>query len=284
LCASMFNQVVKSLRIAGLPSEWRRRIGQLILGSPTNITSFGISFELIPAWPDETDKPSWGAPSVTERFRKDAESIDLNLTMQYLETTFKSPIYRENIEVLSRTGLTNAALLDFGCGNGIYRSILAAHPATTSWKYVGADLNTELVRFCRMKYPDTRFEFVDKADMLPFKDREFDVVFASGVIQYIKDYTSVVSELRRITGYYLAITRLPLWKYNETQIALQNVHHQWGEEHHPIYVFNRNAIEALFSRLGFSTLWHDYGSEVFHVTSVAEPVVSNTYLLRKNRA
>lgn len=255
-------------------------MGQLLYGSRAH----GISYEPIPTWPESSVDSTWAAPSVTERFKGYAAATDINVATRSLDAILQSPIYRDNIEALSKIVLSNATMLDFGCANGMYHSILSAHPATLNWKYVGADINAELVRFCRAKYPETRFESIDEDKALPFKDNEFDIVFASGVIHYINDYVKVVSELHRTTNDYLVITRLPLWKYNKQQIVLQHVYHEWGEEHHPIYVFNRNEIEDFFNRMGFTMLWHDYGSEFFYVASVAEPVIHNTYVLRKKRS
>ena len=245
--------------------------------------TYSISYELIQEWPEQSVQSSWVKPSVTARYKEGAKSFDRNVKMQSPEAVFQSPVYRDNIEALSNIDLSNATLLDFGCANGAYRSILATHPVTKNWKYVGADVNAELVEFCRVNYPNNRFELIDKDNALPFKDDEFDVIFASGVVQYIKDYVTIISGLRRITKDYFVISRLPLWKYNKTQVVLQHVYHEWGEEHHPIHVFNRNGIEVALAHLGFSILWHDYGSEFFYVPGVAEPAVHNAYLLRKNR-
>lgn len=252
-------------------------MGQLLCRSHP----FSTSFEPIPAWPTSSVQSSWLAPSVTQRFKKGLETFDLEVTQQSPEAAFKNPIVHDNIDAVSRIDLSNAALLDFGCGNGLYYAILSTYPATTGWNYVGADLNAELVRFCRTKYPGTRFELVADAQVLPFKDGEFDIVFASGVIQYIMDYGTVLSELYRVSSDYAIISRLPVWKHNTAQTVLQHVHHEWGEEHHPMHVFNRDSIEALFINLGFTILWHDYGSELFYVAGVVEPVVNNTYVLRK---
>lgn len=240
-----------------------------------------ISYELITKWPEISVQSTWVAPSVTKRFKKYAEAADLNATMLSLATILQSPIYRDNVEALSKILLSNATMLDFGCANGMYHSVLAAYPPTMGWRYAGADVNVELITICRARYPDSRFEVIAEGKPLPFKAGEFDVILASGVVQCVKDYVALVSELRRITNDYLIISRLPVWKYNETQMVLQHVHHEWGEEHHPIYVFTRNEIEDFFARLGFAILWHDYGSEFFYVAGVVEPVVHNTYVLRK---
>ena len=68
-----------------------------------------------------------------------------------------------------------------------------------------------------------------------------------------------------------------------SQIVLQHVSHEDGEEHHPMHVFNRDMLNSLLTRLGFALLFRDYGSEFFYVPGVSEPVVHNSYLLQKIR-
>jgi len=180
-------------------------------------------------------------------------------------------------------GLSEATLLDFGCGNAIYCRLLAAFPTTARWKYVGADINAELISWSREMDPDTRFEVLEESVAPPFRDDEFDVVLASGVLQYIKDYAGALSELHRIARDRKLISRIPLWKYHPSQIVLQHVSHEDGEEHHPMHVFNRDMLNSLLTRLGFALLFRDYGSEFVYVPGVSEPVVHNSYLLQKIR-
>ena len=79
----------------------------------------------------------------------------------------------------------------------------------------------------------------------------------------------------------MLISRLPVLKYDHSQIVLQHVSHQEGVERHPIHLFNRNMLDELFTSLGLSVLFRDYGSEFFDVPGVSEPVVLNLYLLQK---
>lgn len=236
-------------------------------------TQWSIHYQVVPGWPDGIQS-FLTTPAVRERYKK--ASFDLSAALE-------AAIIRDNLTVLSMIGLSKATLLDFGCGNGIYRRLLAAFPTTARWKYVGTDINAELIAWCRPMYPDTRFEVLKESSALHFRDDEFDVVLASGVVQYIKDYAGALSELHRIARDRMLISRIPLWKHHPPQIVLQHVRHEWGEEHHPIHVFNRDILNSLLTRLGFALVFRDYGNEFFYVPGVSEPVVLNSYLLQKIR-
>jgi putative methyltransferase (TIGR04325 family) len=245
--------------------------GRWLRKSPTPLS---IHYEAVPGWPNRIQ--SFLTTAATERYKTALETFDLSASLE-------SPIVRDNLTLLSMIGLSEATLLDFGCGNGIYCRLLAVFPTTARWKYVGADINAELIEWCRAMYSDTRFEVLEESGARLFRDDEFDVVLASGAVQYIKDCAGALSELHRVTRDRVLISRIPLWRYHPTQIVLQHVSHECGEEHHPMHVFNRDMLNSLLTRLGFALLFRDYGSEFFHVPGVSEPVVLNSYLLQKIR-
>ena len=264
-----FNALVKVLR-AVLPAE-ARRIGRQLL-TRSSSTQWSIDYQIVPGWPTTTQ--SFSTPEVRERLKKGLETFDVGVALE-------NPIVRDNLTILGMTGLSEATLLDFGCGNGIYCRLLAAFPTTSRWKYVGADIDAEMITWCRTRHPGVRFELIEDNGAKVFRDNEFDLVLASGVVQYINEYTEAFSELHRIVRDRILVSRLPLWKYHPSEIVLQHVRHEWGEEHHPMHVFNRDTLNLLFTRLGFLPVFQDYGSEFFHVPAIAEPVVFNSYLLKK---
>jgi hypothetical protein len=256
------------------------RLRQAVKRWALNGDGLSVTYELSPEWP-QAERSSWLSSSVTARFKGGLETFDFKLAQQSPEAALQSPVVRDNLSLLHRTGLAEAALLDYGCGNGLYRLILGHDPATARWRYVGADINSEVIDWCRATHAGTRFEVIQEDTPLPFREGEFDVVLVSGVIQCVRDYMSTLSELRRIGSDYLLVSRLPVWKHNPTGIVLQRVSHTWGQESHYIHVFNREALEELFKALGFSIAYRDYGSETFYVPDVHEPVIHNHYLLRR---
>jgi len=120
-------------------------------------------------------------------------------TKRPVEVELAVPMVRDNLEALTRINISEGKLLDFGCGNGHYQSILAACPHTTQWCYTGVDLRPAFVQWCRQTYPGIQFETAEEGAPLPFTDNAFDVVLASGVLQYIEDPERTLVELHRVT-------------------------------------------------------------------------------------
>jgi 2-polyprenyl-3-methyl-5-hydroxy-6-metoxy-1,4-benzoquinol methylase len=257
------------------------RLRQAVRRWAANDGDFSVTYELSSVWPPQTNGSSWLAAPVTARFKGGLETFDFKLAQQSPEAALKSPVVRDNLSLLHQIGLTEATLLDYGCGNGLYRLVLGHDTATARWQYVGADINSEVIEWCRTTHDAARFEVIRGGESLPFREGEFDVVLASGVIQCIHDYTLTLSELRRVCRGYLLVSRLPIWKHNSTCIIRQNVFHSWGRESHFIHVFNRDEVEDVFKGLGFSIAERDYGSETFYVPGVQEPVIHNHYLLKR---
>lgn len=268
--------MIKGIYRKLLPVRLRRAIKHWAM----NGAALSVTYELSNEW-SQTERSSWLAASVTARFKGGLETFDFKLARAKPEAAAQSPVIRDNLSFLHQTGLAEATLLDYGCGNGLYRLVLGHDPVTASWRYVGADINRGMIDWCRATHAGTRFEVIKEDAPLPFREGEFDVVLVSGVLQCVPDYMAALNELRRVSSNYLLVSRLPVWKHNATRIVLQRVSHSWGHESHFIHVFNRETVEALFKALGFSIAHHDYGSETFEVPHVHEPVIHNHYLLKK---
>ena len=208
-------------------------------------------------------------------------TFDFDVAKRPVDAELNVPIVRDNLEALTLINAPEVKLLDFGCGNGHYQSILSACAHTAKWNYTGVDLRPAFVQWCRQTYPEVQFETVEKGGALPFADNEFDVVLASSVLQYTENPELILAELSRVTQQYVLVSRLPTWKYQDSQIVMQRLHSAWGEEQYPLHVFNRYRLEDLFGQTGFAVLWRDYGSECFTLPGNREPVAHTLYLLRK---
>ena len=224
---------------------------------------------------------TWAAPSVTARFKRGGETFDIEQATRSPEAALASPIVRDNLSLLAAAGREEASLLDFGCGNGLYRVLLAHHAPTARWAYTGADVNPEIVEWCRGAHTGARFEAVGESGPLPFADGEFDVVLASGVLQCVSDHEATLSELRRVSRGQVVVSRLPVWSEHPTRRVVQRVRHTWGRENHPIRVFNRGELADLFARLGLAVEESGAGSEAFDVPGVGERAVHHHFRLRK---
>jgi putative methyltransferase (TIGR04325 family) len=221
-------------------------------------------YKVVPAW-----RPSKEGTGTFDAVKRPADA-ELDV-----------PIVRDNLEALTLINAPEVKLLDFGCGNGHYQSILSACAQTAKWNYTGADVRPAFVQWCRQTYPGVQFETVEEGCPLPFADNEFDVVLASSVLQYIEKPGLTLTELRRVTQQYVLVSRLPTRKYQDSQIVMQHLQSAWGEEQYPLHVFNRHRLEDLFEQTGFAVLWRDYGSECFTLPGDREPVIHLRYLLQK---
>jgi ubiquinone/menaquinone biosynthesis C-methylase UbiE len=84
-------------------------------------------------------------------------------------------------------------ILDLGCGTGIYSRKLTDRGA----KVKGIDISEEEIKIAKDYNP--RAEFVSgDAQKLPYKNGEFDIVLASLVLECMKDWDSLLSEVNRV--------------------------------------------------------------------------------------
>jgi ubiquinone/menaquinone biosynthesis C-methylase UbiE len=94
---------------------------------------------------------------------------------------------------------TPKKVLDIGCGPGILTKDLLAK----GYAVYSSDLSIEMIRQAKLKTaqcknPDKVFFSVNDASNLPFATNQIDTVLCIGVMYYIEDYQSVLSEIHRV--------------------------------------------------------------------------------------
>lgn len=113
-------------------------------------------------------------------------------------------IYNEFLEMPATLGLVGNVkgkkVLDFGCGSGIYTKLLKKKGA----KIKGFDISKEMIDIARKENPiiDLR---IGSGYKIPFKGK-FDIVVASLVMDYLKDWDKVFKEVKRVLkkgGYFV---------------------------------------------------------------------------------
>ncbi|MDL5361059.1 class I SAM-dependent methyltransferase [Halalkalicoccus sp. NIPERK01] len=85
-------------------------------------------------------------------------------------------------------------VLDAGCGAGHLTKALSDRGATV----VGLDVSHEMLTYARERIPDADFVQADLGSDLPLIDDGFDGITSSLAFHYIKDWESLLRELRRI--------------------------------------------------------------------------------------
>jgi ubiquinone/menaquinone biosynthesis C-methylase UbiE len=97
-------------------------------------------------------------------------------------------------------------VLDVGCGEGEFLSSCVAHKKTC----VGMDINIELMLKVAKKYQNTTEMIIIVADMshMPFKDKSFDMIFYSHVIEHVtvREAIQILSQFSKIASIVVIIT------------------------------------------------------------------------------
>jgi ubiquinone/menaquinone biosynthesis C-methylase UbiE len=86
------------------------------------------------------------------------------------------------------------SVLDVGCGTGDYAQLF--DPGRTS--YLGIDISDRMIAECARLFPAHRFKVAD-GDSIEAANGSFDLVLSIGVLEYLTDPVSHLSELARVT-------------------------------------------------------------------------------------
>ncbi len=146
-------------------------------------------------------------------------------------------------------------VFDFGGNVGThyfqYRGYLQLTD-TVTWTVL--DL-PEIVKAGKHRHSEQNLFFTDDVNQV----RQADILLASGVVQYIEDFSTFVSTLN-FQPPHLLINRLPLYD-GERFVTLQN----GGNVFYPQYVFNRARFIRSIEDIGYRLVdeWIDYIDSCF---------------------
>jgi len=125
--------------------------------------------------------------------------------------------HKKILEIIKNSELSkNANIADIGCGPGL----LAKDLSKMGHKGVGLDssqnmINTAINIFLKTE-DEQKWKFlVGDAEKTPFEDSEFNIVVASGLIEYMDEDKKLIQELNRITSVngILIINIVNSWGY-----------------------------------------------------------------------
>ncbi len=153
-------------------------------------------------------------------------SID-NLDRYYIrKSIFKA--LKDNLTFFS------GKLLDYGCGKMPYKKYILENSKIT--KYIGLDIETAI------DYKGEKPDFTWDCKKMPFKDNEFDTIFATEVFEHIHDLDFALIEIYRVLkkGGSLFFTVPYIWTLHETP----------NDE----YRYTPFALEKKFKKAGFSEI------------------------------
>jgi ubiquinone/menaquinone biosynthesis C-methylase UbiE len=111
-----------------------------------------------------------------------------------LPAVLDPPDFELRLEFMLAHAKPGDRALDLGCGDGRFTARLAA--AVTH--VVGAEVAEAAIRRAVAAYPEVEFRLVPLCGEFPFGDNEFDLVWASEVIEHVADTGIWLSEIRRV--------------------------------------------------------------------------------------
>jgi SAM-dependent methyltransferase len=151
---------------------------------------------------------------------------------------------------------SNWKILDVGCGFGAHKS---------------ASVIADIKDFSKL-YKDKKFVLINDKK-LPFKDKEFDFVIASHVIEHVQDFEFFIKELQRISskGYIELPSRLG------DNLVFENANdHIWwfrfDDISNYLIVSKRNQILSPFITVSMAKLFES----IFRESLVIELIWENT--------
>ncbi len=91
--------------------------------------------------------------------------------------------------------LTGCKVLELGCGTGFFTQQLALRGA----QVVALDISCQMLQQCRQRCQGMAVQYcLADAQALPFADKQFDIVFSSLALQWCRDWTPVLRQLKRM--------------------------------------------------------------------------------------
>lgn len=108
-------------------------------------------------------------------------------------TIYHNPIRNHVLRVIrEEAAYGTLEILNVGCGlSQILKHIAPEH------RYTGVDVDERSLNHCRERFPQARFERCGPFE-LPFEDGQFDVIFATEVIEHVLDPQRWLRELIRV--------------------------------------------------------------------------------------
>ena len=130
---------------------------------------------------------------------------------------------------------TGKNALDFGCGTGYSTKFLKSY----GFKTTGVDINPEMIKIAKQK--DAKGEYITVIDdIIPFKEKTFDLVFSSFVlleINSLKTIQSVLYEINRVLKvggkFFAVLNNKNMYSKNWPSVNtnfLQNKHLKSGQK------------------------------------------------------
>ena len=145
---------------------------------------------------------------------------------------------------LAARGRDRVSLLDWGGGIGHYLPLARAILPGVEIDYHCKDV-TVLVEHGRELFPEAGFYDDDSC-----LDREYDLVLASGSLQYATDWQATLAALARASAGLLYVTRAPVALRAPSFVVLQRAYDYGYDTEYLGWVFNRDELVSVAGAAG----------------------------------
>lgn len=178
---------------------------------------------------------------------------------------------KTTLELIDNGGVKPKNILDVGCASGwMLSKISEKYPKA---QCVGIDVYKKAIEYGQKLYKNLRLISVD-AHKLPFKDKFFDLVICTELLEHVENPQKVLSEIKRV----LAPNGIAIVEMDSGNFLFQIVWYWWTNIRHGvwrdshIHTFNTKILENMIKDSGFVITQ----KKVFNVTMAV------VFLLRKN--
>lgn len=195
--------------------------------------------------------------NVRRYFIRSAEAFDslyaetrMNPLTRFINRHLRRDIYERYLRTLEHVKRHNLhTALDVGCGSGRYEVGLAELGIR---RVVGVDFSHQMIDLAGnytagIDRADERFEFVC-ADFNDFQAEEtFDLVFAMGFWDYIRDPLPVLKKMKALAGHSV-LGSFPSVNFYRTPI--RKLRYWWKDC--PVYFYRADRLDDLAAQAGFA--------------------------------
>jgi putative methyltransferase (TIGR04325 family) len=147
---------------------------------------------------------------------------------------------------LATRGRDRISLLDWGGGIGHYLPLSRAVVAGVEIDYHCKDVPV-LAKHGRELFPEAHFHDDDSC-----LEQRFDLVLASGALQYVADWRATLERLAGATRGLLYVTRAPVALHSESFVVLQRPHAYGYDTEYLGWVFNRDELLSVARSAGMT--------------------------------
>lgn len=254
-------------------------------------------FEFVPegwdAWNTKHDNKCWDDQSVFEtqvaywpdflRSIEGSRPLDVASRPYGAGRSDLSYIVRHNIIMTYAYCLTlasrmkdNISMLDWGGAFGHYYSISRVLVPDLKIEYHCKEV-TALAEHGRALFPEAHF-YTDDTCL----ERVYDFVYASGVVQYSHDLTSLLRGLAGATGSFLAVNRIPIVSKVPSFVFVQRPYAHGYNTEFIAWAVNRDEFLAAASSFGLVLIREFLYERIPHIYKAPEQPDFCGFLFRKS--